>query len=516
MTKTAIYLRSSKDRSDVSIASQRRELQTLALSRNLQIVREYTDIVESAKSEFRPGFQELLRDLKAQDRVWTALLMTDTSRLSRGRYVAQVFKHEARKRGVAIIYSKVPEVDPISAVILDSVLEAMDEVHSLMSKEKGLAGMAENTRQGYRAGGRAPHGYCLVIIETDAIREGKPVTKTRLQPDGNAGKVARYLKARAAGLPRRRAREDTGISLPDTTLISMEWNALTYAGHNVWNKTNERIPGAGYKGNTKMRPRSDWVIQENTHPALITTDEAEAILQHLATSTRSQARRTPASYLLTGLLKTPDGHAWHGEQGRHYRPEKDGTGARRPRIDKEGIEEAVSVQVIKDLQSPAFIRSLTQKAREYYEERQSDPAENERQTLLEITHKISRNMDLAEGLQDPGPALRKIDELEKRRKELEGEIRIIEAEYTAAAVLAGITEDAVARMLNNYAGDIDRLDRERFKDILAGLVEKVIFDPTTSECRIHYKIGIAGDSLASPKLRETIPAFGLVSCIYNV
>ena len=49
---------------------------------------------------------------------------------------------EASNKDTDIIFAKVPEVDPISQVILDSVLQAMDEVHSLMSREKGLAGMA--------------------------------------------------------------------------------------------------------------------------------------------------------------------------------------------------------------------------------------------------------------------------------------------------------------------------------------------------------------------------------------
>jgi DNA invertase Pin-like site-specific DNA recombinase len=55
--KTALYLRSSKDRSDVSIDAQRRELQKLAAERDLVIVAEFVDVVESGKDENRPGFK---------------------------------------------------------------------------------------------------------------------------------------------------------------------------------------------------------------------------------------------------------------------------------------------------------------------------------------------------------------------------------------------------------------------------------------------------------------------------
>lgn len=63
----------------------------------------YTDVVESAKSEHRPGFQCLLTDLKSPTHRWGTVLFLDTSRLSRRRYVAQVFRHEARKHGVELI-----------------------------------------------------------------------------------------------------------------------------------------------------------------------------------------------------------------------------------------------------------------------------------------------------------------------------------------------------------------------------------------------------------------------------
>src|SRR4051794_10123468 len=109
----AMYLRSSRDKHDVSIDAQRRDLKRLASEKGLSVIREYVDVVESAKDEHRPGFQVLLNDLKRVDRGWSTLLLVDTSRLSRRRFMAQVFKHEAEKRGVKIYYSRLPESDPI-------------------------------------------------------------------------------------------------------------------------------------------------------------------------------------------------------------------------------------------------------------------------------------------------------------------------------------------------------------------------------------------------------------------
>lgn len=142
---------------------------------------------------------------------------------------------------------------------------AMNQVHSFMSKEKGLAGMAENVRQGYRAGGRAPFGYQLEYIPTGAVRDGEAVTKSRLILDENAQLIAAYLKGRAQDVTGTHLAESLGLKLARTTLNGIEWNALTYAGHTVGNVHNEKTDD-GYKGGTKRRPRADWIIQRDTHP----------------------------------------------------------------------------------------------------------------------------------------------------------------------------------------------------------------------------------------------------------
>lgn len=197
--RAALYCRSSKDRTDVSIDAQRRELQALAKSRNLIISEEFFDAVESGKDSNRPGFQSLIRQINNKSRLWSVVLMVDTSRLARNQYIAHSFMHECRKRGIEVVFAKTPELDGVTGIILPAVLHAMDQVHSFMSREKGLAGMAENVRQGFRAGGRAPFGYKLDYIHTGAIREGEPVTKSKLVPDENAPKIATYLKGGRRG-----------------------------------------------------------------------------------------------------------------------------------------------------------------------------------------------------------------------------------------------------------------------------------------------------------------------------
>lgn len=358
----ALYLRSSKDRSDASPAAQRRELQALASTRGLTIADEFCDVVVSGKTEHRPGFQALLRALRAKDRTWSTILMVDTSRLARNQYVAHFFRHECKRRGVEVIFGKTPEMDGVAGILLPAILHAIDEVHSYMSREKGLAGMSENVRSGYRSGGSAPYGYQLRKVTTGAIRDGAPVTKSVLEPDPTtSGAVGVYLRERAAGVPRPRAIARSGIALRSNTLIGMEWNALQYAGHTVWNVHAERGEH-GYVGGQKRRPRSEWVIGRDTHLGLITEEEAEQLLARLEAKALSRGslnggqrdRGSPA--LLGGLLFAPDGTKWWSERDR-YRWQPPGGGSSRS-VPRHAVEGPVLDQVLGDIASPAFADAL--------------------------------------------------------------------------------------------------------------------------------------------------------------
>ena len=122
--------------------------------------------------------------MRQRPRPWTSVLLLDTSRLARKPIIAVLFERDAERNGVRVIYKSIPDDDPITGQLIKSVFRALDEYHSLISKAKGLAGMAENVRQGFRAG--APRGYRLVSVRTGAVRDGSEVLKSKLEPDAYA------------------------------------------------------------------------------------------------------------------------------------------------------------------------------------------------------------------------------------------------------------------------------------------------------------------------------------------
>lgn len=491
MANAALYCRSSKDRSDISIAVQRRELEKLAASRSLTVVKSYEDAVESGATEDRPGFTELVRALKEGNRGWTHLLVYDTSRIARRRYIAQAIKHEAKKRGVTILYARLPaDLDPVAELVLESVFEAMDEAHSLMSREKGLAGMAENVRRGWRAGGRAPYGYRLETHPTGAIRDGRPVTKSRLVPGEGAQAIRAYLKRRATGDPRARVLSELKMRESASTMIGVEWNALTYAGHTVWNR--HATQGSGMK----RRPRAQWQITRDTHPALITDAEAEAILSALENSdigaAVSRAKAAQSSFLLTGMLYTSDGRMWVGHGTRYRLKARDGKPGKT--VKAAAVDAAVLERFGADMGDEGFLNRLLDAARRI---RKADPAGDIEARISKAEREKARAAELAlsEAASDTYLAL-----VRARSEQIEALKR------EADAVRA---DDALARELSTLtAGKLRSLLAERGPaKTLQSLVERVVLEPTL-ECRIEYK-AVPGRrqwlSVASPKGRETWP-----------
>lgn len=500
-SNAVLYLRSSKDRSDVSIDAQRRELQNLAKTKGLQIVGEFADIVVSGKNENRPGFQGLLTELKSGTRAWRAVLMYDTSRLARNQYVAHVFRHDCKKHGVDCYFVMTPELEGIAGIILPAILHAVDEVHSFVSKEKGLAGMAENVRRGFRAGGRAPAGYKLEHVATGAVREGEPVTKSRLVPSDTAEIIAEFLRDRAGGTPRLASARRLGLDLSTSTLVCIEWNALTYAGHTVWNVANERV-GGKYPAGTKRRPRTDWQIQRDTHKALITEAEAEAILARLETNPHRGHRLASHDYLLTGLLVTPEGKAWHGDGGGIYYRAGKGRKVRAPEFDR-----MVVASVFKDLRSTDFAKALARDARKMAASHApAQELEAGRAKLKALNAKIKKVGEIACEAQGVRVFYEKLKELEAERDALERGMVDLEREAAERTVLAAITERDIIALLNTLAVSLEGIDPERMKDLLLNITERIVMDPADLTCRIHYKIpAVRGDILASPGRAASFP-----------
>lgn len=499
--RAALYLRSSKDRKDVSTQDQRELLTKLAAERGFIVVEEFVDVVESGKDQDRPGFQKLLSAISNHARGWDRLLVRDTDRLSRAGWINGMVDYEVHKYGVEIVYANIPDVDPMTHILLTSIYRAQGQIHSIMSRDKGLAGMRQNVSRGFRAGGRAPWGYQLRAIGQGIVRDGKELTKTVLEPGADAGAAAEYLRRRVAGEPRVKVARDLKLALSPSTLIGVEWNALTYAGCTVWNVHREYSSESGYGGKGKRRPREEWVIKEDTHPALITRAEAEQLLHAIETSDVgrmvSAAKSAMSKHLLSGQLRHPDGRKWEAS-GRYYRFRE----LPKRLVRTELVEQAVTAAVLDHLKSDELVDQLLAHAAGRTEI-VMEPRKQLQARIAGLNAMISKAMTAALMLEDPAPAMRKIDELERDRKRLTAEMADIDEEIALRRAAAQIRPETIRALLETFGTCADAGD---WKTLLTAMVDRIDLDPESLSCRIHYRISSASwESMAS--LRGFEPRF---------
>lgn len=497
----ARYLRSSKDRHDVAIDAQRTTLIEIETKQKLTCVAEFSDAVERADDWRRPGFAALLREIEHGKPAWRTLLVLDSSRLARSdEYLAAYFRYQCQKRGIRILFAKFPPINPMQDLMVQTMDQLFSKVHSMISREKGLAGMAENVRAGYRAGGVAPYGYSLERVATGAIRDGAAVTKSRLVPNADAPKARAYLQARVRGLAARQAARNAGLTLSYSSLVDLEWRALTYAGNTVWYQTRSRGLGSGgYEDGAKRRPRAEWQIQPGTHEALISAEDAERILGRL--EQRRTMRTRGDAYLLSGLLVDPAGKRWHGDQG-FYR-------CGRRRLKAERLEQQILDHLGRELTSDAIVAQTTRKARRRAEPGRRDAELKTLQRQIDdLERKIGRVRLVMTEMANPAAMAPQLERLVDEQQEIRQRSAALAGELQPDRVMRMLSEDDVRGMLANYAESLKVLDREHVKARLRAMLARIEVDPATLSTQIYYAMPAAtGVSVASPRPAAGKPAF---------
>ena len=501
-TFAASYCRSSKDKAEIGLDTQRKELQKYAQANDLRIVAEFSDMEISGSLDevSRPGLRKLLAAMAAPDRKWSVLLAVDTSRIARDPMLALYVQRECEKQNVELRYSKV-NVDGKDAVgeMLLSQLRAFDRFHSRLSAEKGRAGLETNIANGHRAGGRAPLGYKLQHTDTGATRGGMPVRKSKLVPEPRTTKkVQVYLRQRAEGVRRNVAAKMARLDKEDASLIALERNALTYAGYTVWNQRKKHKPTREDNRKTMLwRPRAEWVVSPKpTHEALITREEAERVLAGVDRENPKShgfTARKPEQYLLTGLLFAPDGTAWQAD-GKFYR---NGPKAKSKRILRAAADQLVVDRVASEIHSEPFVTKLVQAAHGMADAVEDRPAVLDK-ALRSVEASLRHVADaIAErGLE--GSLRNKLDELEAERARIQEERATTADRAKLKGVLRAMTARDVAAMLE-FGPSTPGIDVPYLRRTLGALVQRIDLDPAARTVQVHYRVGLSGAKLASPR-----------------
>jgi site-specific DNA recombinase len=332
MTKRfAFYGRiSTVDKQDQSLArpSQLKASAAKAAALGGKVDCEFFDQESGAKDE-RPGWTALTQEARDRDhRRFDAVVIYQTSRLSRDRFLAGLYERELRKVGVPIHYA-VGGGDPDTpeGMLAIGVQQLIDEFERKRLSRETKRGMRENALQGFRNGGRAPYGYRRELeAHPNAVRAENGEHKARLVPDPEQAEVvveifhlwaeqglsckriADHLN-RPGGPPspahvdrRRNQRGDWAKS----TIRSMLKNPV-YTGRLVWNRLDfatQRDVG----GTARLRAREEWAVSEVEHLPLVSDELFQAAQERFKSRPRGQRGRQRRDYLFTGMVRCSSGH----------------------------------------------------------------------------------------------------------------------------------------------------------------------------------------------------------------
>ena len=334
MTRFAWYGRlSTKDKQDptLSFPSQREACERKVAELAGRIACDFTD-QETGRRDDRQAWSELIREARERDtRRFDAVVIYSTSRLARDLFHALAFERELARAGVQVYYA-IAAGDQTSPEgrLMRHMFQALDQFEVEKLGREVRRGQTENARQGYRNGGRAPHGYRLRREpHPDPRRARSGDHKSRLEPDPDQAPVIveifeRYLAGSGYKEITNHLNRPGGPPPPahvdEQRNTAGKWSMSTircilenpvYTGRLYWNRLDFRQVKLG-EGPLIHRPEEEWIQAERRHEALIPDDWYARTQADMATrrARQSSPRRRPQHrfYLLRGIVHCATGH----------------------------------------------------------------------------------------------------------------------------------------------------------------------------------------------------------------
>jgi len=274
-----------------SLPSQLSECRSMAARQGLEVVAEYIDSGESARTDERPQFQQMIAD--ARHGRFGAIVTWDNSRFARNREDAVTYKALLKRHGVRLFFVNEPLIEGPVGSLVDSVLEAVAEFYVANLGESTRRGLEETVRQGFFSGGPPLFGYRRETV----VVNGKK--RSRLVPDeANAGAVRDVYRWYASGMSLRevaRRLNSTGVIPPRAA----EWTPA--AVQHILFKYRDQYLGTFSFGRKPDAGRPEPTVSIRVEP-LIDPPLADAV-DAAAKSRRNIGKFGSEPRLLTGLIR---------------------------------------------------------------------------------------------------------------------------------------------------------------------------------------------------------------------
>jgi DNA invertase Pin-like site-specific DNA recombinase len=175
--RAAQYVRMSTEHQQYSTENQMDAIGRYAESRNMQIVRTYSDEARSGLNiEGRNGLRDLIHDVESGRADYTAVLAYDVSRWGRFQDVDEsaYYEYICKRSNVHVHYcaEQFENDGSLSSTLLKTIKRTMAGEYSRELSVKVFAGQCRLIERGFRQGGPAGYGLRRQLIDQDRNPKG--------------------------------------------------------------------------------------------------------------------------------------------------------------------------------------------------------------------------------------------------------------------------------------------------------------------------------------------------------
>lgn len=255
---------------------------------DMVVVKEYFDISYSGTNFERPGFEEMIQDMR--NGVINCIIVKDLSRLGRnyietGNYIERVFPFfEVRFLAVTDGYDS----NKSGEELLMPLKNMVNEMYAKDLSKKIRTAKETMQKKGEYSTGSVPYGYRRVDKHLSPDEEVKGIVQEIFHmflQGGNINRIVKHLSANTVN-PRAYKYVTSGTAIPEGFYTG--WNIQTvrgilenpaYTGASIWNKS-KMVHGKRVK-----IPKKEWVVIENTHQALVSREDFDKVQKMLKEKT---------------------------------------------------------------------------------------------------------------------------------------------------------------------------------------------------------------------------------------
>ena len=300
-TRIAIYARCSSQgqaEKDLSIPAQLEAARDRARREGWEVVKEFVDEAETARTADRPSFQQMIADARRKPRPFERILVWKFSRFARNREDSVIYKRLLEKHGVRLISLNEPVDDTPAGQMLEGILEVLDEFYSANLAEDTVRGMRHNASLGFHNGGTTPVGYRIKRTGDEHSPKGV------FEPDPEYAPVVKRVFAEAlAG----HGCVSIASTLNDEGLYAPRGRPWTKEriGYMLRNEVYTGVRSWGVGGKRRQAGKADPPIRiVDSHEALVTVEDFARVQAVMKNRRRDviHPRRLGGRYLLSGLL----------------------------------------------------------------------------------------------------------------------------------------------------------------------------------------------------------------------